>query len=54
MFTSAKDLSESMGSIHAASWFGNMRDEDDGDGVILCLHIRDGSTLRTACEERIG
>jgi len=53
VFTSAKDVSESMGGIHAASRFG-VGDEAGGRGDcgggegVLCLCIGDGCTPRTA------
>ncbi|KAL7553242.1 hypothetical protein ACHAWF_016757 [Thalassiosira exigua] len=46
-FTSAKDVSESMGAIEAACRHGVLKDEKRGKNV-LCLCIGDGSTPRTA------
>lgn len=44
-FSSAKDVSESMASIHAARRHGGVSAETDG---VLCLCVGDGCTPRTA------
>eukprot|EP00587_Corethron_hystrix_P006571 CAMPEP_0113304572 /NCGR_PEP_ID=MMETSP0010_2-20120614/4540_1 /TAXON_ID=216773 ORGANISM="Corethron hystrix, Strain 308" /NCGR_SAMPLE_ID=MMETSP0010_2 /ASSEMBLY_ACC=CAM_ASM_000155 /LENGTH=347 /DNA_ID=CAMNT_0000158807 /DNA_START=201 /DNA_END=1241 /DNA_ORIENTATION=- /assembly_acc=CAM_ASM_000155 len=49
VFSSAKDVSESMGSIQAATQFGNIDKNSTKIGnIVLCLCIGDGSTPRTA------
>ncbi|KAL7541787.1 hypothetical protein ACHAXR_011214 [Thalassiosira sp. AJA248-18] len=47
-FTSAKDVSESMGAIQAACQHGLLKDKKNAKKNIKCLCIGDGSTPRTA------
>jgi len=47
-FTSAKDVSESMAAIQAATQHGLMKDGSNSEKKIKCLCIGDGSTPRTA------
>jgi hypothetical protein len=47
-FTTAKDVSESMAALQAATFRGTMTRKKDDQENVLCLSIGDGSTPRSA------